>query len=372
VPCDTKQTIARLTPLADVLALIEREVMPVTPRTIDIAAAAGRTLAADLSAPERPNAALALIDGWAVAADATAGAGGYAPAVLPQAPLRVNVGQALPAGTDSVAPLDAVRLGGTGAEALAAIVPGDGVLPAGADCGPGRPLARMGQRLRDVDVAAAAAAGIARVTVREPRLRVVAVRGDSIIGAAGRLIARDTEKRSGSARLEEAGRDLGALLASGGGEAVVAIGGTGHGRNDVSVQTLAREGRLVVHGIAISPGETAAFGFAGERPVLLLPGRLDAALAVWLTVGRRMLARLAGARQEADEVAVTCTLARKIVSNIGLAELVPMRRSGGTVEPVARQYLSFSSLTHSDGWSLVPAESEGYPAGTPISLNPWP
>ena len=85
-----------------------------------------------------------------------------------------------------------------------------------------------------------------------------------------------------------------------------------------------------------------------------------------------MLARLAGARQEADEVAVTCTLARKIVSNIGLAELVPMRRSAGTVEPVARKYLSFSSLTHSDGWSLVPAESEGYPAGTPISLNPWP
>jgi molybdopterin biosynthesis enzyme len=371
VACDTKQTIARLTPLAEVLALIEREVSPVTPRTIDIAAADGRTLAADLSAPARPNAALALIDGWAVAADATAGAGGYAPALLPQAPVRVEAGQALPAGTDSVAPLDAVRFGGTAAEALAAMVLGDGVLPAGADCEPGLPLVRMGQRLRGIDVAAAAAAGLARVTIREPRLRVIGVRGDSIIGAAGRLITRDIDKRGGSARLEEAGRDLGALLACGGGEAVVAIGGTGHGRNDASVQTLVREGRLVVHGIAISPGETAAFGFAGERPVLLLPGRLDAALAVWLTVGRPMLACLAGVKQE-DELAVTCTLARKIVSNIGLAELVPMRRSGGTVEPVARKYLSFSSLTHSDGWFLVPAESEGYPAGTPISLNPWP
>src|SRR6185312_14905470 len=361
---DTKQTIARLTPLAEVLALIEREVKPVTPRTIEVAAADGRTLAADLNVPARPNAALALKDGWALSADATMDAGGYAPAVLPQAPLRVEVGQALPAGTDSVAPLDAVRLAGTRAEALAAIAPGDGVLPAGADCDPAVPLIRGGQRLRSVDVAAAAAAGIARITMREPRLRVIAVRGDSITGAAGRLIARDIEKRGGSARFEEAGRDLGALLAAGSGEAVVAIGGTGHGRNDGSVQTLAREGRLAVHGMAISPGETAAFGFAGERPVLLLPGRLDAALAIWLTVGRAMLARLAGGRQE-DELADTCILARKVVSSIGLAELVPMRRSGGKVESLARQYLPFSSLTHSDGWILVPADSEGYSAGTP-------
>ena len=41
------------------------------------------------------------------------------------------------------------------------------------------------------------------------------------------------------------------------------------------------------------PGETTALGFAGDRPVLLLPGRFDAALAGWLTIGRRMLARLA-------------------------------------------------------------------------------
>ena len=56
---------------------------------------------------------------------------------------------------------------------------------------------------------------------------------------------------------------------------------------------LAREGRLAVHGIALTPGETAALGFVGPRPVLMLPGRLDAALGVWLVVGRRILERLA-------------------------------------------------------------------------------
>ena len=86
----------------------------------------------------------------------------------------------------------------------------------------------------------------------------------------------------------------------------------GSGRNDSSVQTLSREGRLAVHGMAISPGETAAFGFVGARPVLLLPGRLDAALSVWLVVGRRLLDRLAAAKNSEHELMEVLTLARKV------------------------------------------------------------
>ena len=153
-------------------------------------------------------------------------------------------------------------------------------------------------------------------------------------------------------------------------DAIVAIGGTGSGRNDASVQTLARAGRLVVHGVALTPGETAAFGFVGTRPVLLLPGRLDAALAVWLTIGRRMLERLAAAAS--NEPSETLILSRKVASTVGFAEVIPLRRSGGTAEPLAAKYLSLSALTRSDCWLLVPAESEGYSAGTPVPVKPWP
>lgn len=41
---ETLQLIERLTPLAEVLGLIDAEVKPVTPRTLDVAQAAGRTL----------------------------------------------------------------------------------------------------------------------------------------------------------------------------------------------------------------------------------------------------------------------------------------------------------------------------------------
>src|SRR5262245_31223394 len=111
------QRIARLTPLNDVLSRIDARTAPVAPREIDMRAALGRTLAADVVASSRPEAALALRDGWAVAAHATADAGSYAPAPLPRA-MRVDAGEALPPDTDAVAPLDAVMAHGERAEAL--------------------------------------------------------------------------------------------------------------------------------------------------------------------------------------------------------------------------------------------------------------
>ncbi len=370
---ETIQTISRLTPLADVLATVDLDVKPVTPRTVDLAAAQGRTLAVDAMSRARPNVAIAMLDGWAIDADTTLGAGGYTPALLMHTPQRIEVGQPMPPDTDSVAPFDAVKLTNGRAEALMTINPGDGVLAAGGDCDSAIPLRRAGDRLSLTDIAAFAAAGIARITVREPRVRVLPLRGSAIINAAARLIASDIERRGGSARLDDPGRDLGSVLGAESADAIIVIGGTGNGRNDNSVQTLAREAWLAVHGIAMTPGETAALGFATQRPVLMLPGRLDAALAVWLLVGRRILERLSAATHHKDADPVeTLTLARKVTSTVGLAEVVPVRRNGAQAEPLAVRYLPLSSLARSDGWILVPADSEGYSEGTAVQVRPWP
>jgi molybdopterin biosynthesis enzyme len=366
------QIISRLTPLADVLAMLDTDVKPVTQRTIDVFAATGRTLAADALAPARPTSALALQDGWALSSDETLGAGGYAPAPLVRAPSRIEAGQAMPAGTDSVAPFDAVKVVDGHAEALFAINPGDGVLAAGGDSDSVIPLRRAGERLRLTDLAAFSATSIARITVREPRIRVIPLRGSGIINAATRLVTADIERRGGAARLDDSGRGLDVAMAADSADAIIAIGGTGSGRNDNSVQTLAREGRLAVHGIALTPGETGALGFVGVRPVLLLPGRLDAALALWLVVGRRMLDRLAAAKSSENEPTETLPLARKVSSTVGLAEVVPVRRNAGQAEPLATKYLPLSLLARSDGWILVPADSEGYSSGSPVQVRPWP
>jgi molybdopterin biosynthesis enzyme len=41
-------------------------------------------------------------------------------------------------------------------------------------------------------------------------------------------------------------------------------------------------------------------------------------------------------------------------------------------EPMASGYLSLTSVAHSDGWILVPAESEGFADGTLVAVNRWP
>jgi molybdopterin molybdotransferase len=363
------QRIARLTPLADVLARLDALVKPVAPREVETGAAIGRVLAGDVNAVVNPRVPLALRDGWAVRAELTTDASSYAPAPLATA-TRIDVGEPMPAGADAVAPLDGVVSRGSRSEIIAPVAAGDGVLAAGADANRQTTFAREGRRLTRVQAAALAAAGVTRLHVCEPRVRLVRARaaGDAVIDAAVALI--DTEIAAAGGRVLRDDTELGPALKDDAADAIVAIGGTGSGRHDAAVRTLERIGRLEVHGIALAPGETAAFGLVGPRPVLLLPGRLDAALTVWLVIGRLLLSRLCGV---ADERPTTkASLARKVASTLGLAEVVPVRMREGAADPIASGYVPLSALAQADGWILVPADSEGCPSGAEVVIRPWP
>ncbi len=364
------QRIARLTPLAAVLALIESRVDPVAPQKLDLAQALGCTLAEDAVARQWPPHPVALRDGYAVDAAALADAGPYMPVPLPSAARRIDAGAALPGDYDAVLPVDAVAVRGGRLEAVAAVAPGEGVLPAGDDATAGAPLRRVGERLRALDIAVMEAAGIEAVMVRAPRVGVVRSNPAStrIIEAARRMLIRVVVEAGGrpfgkaltlDASLDDEPPDL-----------IISIGGTGSGRRDAAVRTLVQRGAVEAHGVAVSPGETAAIGFGGARPVLLVPGRLDAALAVWLLIGRHLVARLAGGAIE--DVPVMMPLKRKVTSAIGLTEVMPVRLADGMAEPLGSGYLSFTALARSDGWIVVPAESEGFAAGTPVAVRAWP
>jgi molybdopterin biosynthesis enzyme len=124
------------------------------------------------------------------------------------------------------------------------------------------------------------------------------------------------------------------------------------------------------HGFGISPGETAALGNANGRAVLMLPGRLDAALAAFLIVGVPLIARLAG--RSIAPVFASVKLAKKISSSPGLAEMIPVRRLADGIEPLASGTLPAAALAAADGWVLVPPQSEGFAAGSIVELRPLP
>jgi molybdopterin biosynthesis enzyme len=370
---ETPHRIARLTPLDHVLARIDALVGPVAPREVALAAAVGRVLAGDVVVAARPPDALALRDGWAVNSSLTQDASPYAPAPLPAA-IRIDAGAVMPPGSDAVAEIDTIVVRDGCAEAVAAVTAGEGVLPAGADADGATAFGLEGRSLSAVTVAVLAAAQVSRIRVREPRLRVVRTRpGDPIIEAAAVLLVHAIAAAGGVVLDDPAGGDghlLEDALRAEDADAVIAIGGTGSGGHDTSVATLARLGRVEAHGIALAPGSTAALGVVGARPVLLLPGRLDGALSVWLLLGEPMLARLAARR--VSPPAVTARLSRKVASNLGLAELIPVRLRDGQAEPLGSGYLPLQTIAQADGWILVAADREGHPAGTPVMVRPWP
>jgi molybdopterin molybdotransferase len=366
----SSQRIARLTPLGTVLTLIEARITAVPPKTVRTATARRLTLAEDVAASQHPAQAIALRDGFAVDAGAIADAGPYTPVPLTLTARRIDAGDALPDGTDAVLPLDAVTLRGKSAEAVATVSPGEGVLLAGGDAVPQTPLRSAGQRLRVVDVAAIQAARVQAVSVREPRIGVAlgGVGGTAVIDAVLSMLVHLIFDAGGNVPNNPIA--LAAALADEKADAIMVVGGTGSGRRDAAVQELARLGQVEAHGIAVSPGETAAFGFVGRRPVLLLPGRIDAALAIWLLLGRHIVAKLAGGKVE--DMPAMLPLRRKVTSGIGMTELIPVRCEDGMAEPLGSGYLSLTALSRSDGWIVIPPDSEGFAAGSEVAVNPWP
>ncbi len=362
------QHIGRLTPLADVLGMISR-CAPVEPRQIVTADALGCILAADALSPRAiPAADMALCDGWPVNAEATRDAGPYAPTPLDPPPQRVDAFATMPPGTDAIAPPDAVSIVGGLFQIMAPVAPGEGVLPKSGDVAQGGLLASAGARLRASDLAALMAAGVTGLRVHAPRLTIVNTK-PGVLEPAVQFVAIAAQATGASVTVDQDG-NLEAALLDGSADAVIGIGGTGSGRKDRAVTALSRAGKLYCHGIGLAPGKTAAFGHVEGRPVLLLPGRLDATIAGWLMLGSALLARLAGST--ASEAVQSARLARKVTSTVGIAEFVPLRLAAESATPLASGFASLQQIAQADGWMLVPAESEGYPEGTVISVRPLP
>jgi molybdopterin biosynthesis enzyme len=329
--------------------------------------AAGLIAADDIIAPRNlPEHAVALIDGFAVEARATSDASAYAPIPLNASPVRLDAGETVPPGFDAIAPLDAIEFHNGIAQSIAQVTSGDGILSASADTKAGQVLCQAGRRIRSTHLLAASLFGIETVNVRRPNIALVHAGGSSKSIPAFQLIG--SILRATGVNVITA--DLNSAIMRADANAVIAVGGTGTGRDDASVTALANTGRIVAHGIGISPGETTAFGFHGARPVLLLSGHADAAMAAWLTLGCPLLRALTGATGQ--DIPRRAKLNRKVTSTIGMADIVPVRYDGEGVEPLASGYWPIDALARAEGWIAIPAQSEGYPEGSVVEVRDFP
>ncbi len=349
--------------------------------SVPLADARDRVLAADCHAgramPEQDRAAL---DGFAVRAQQTVGAGAYNP--LAVAAAMVAAGDPLPAGMDAVVPLySAEPDGSAGALLVEPVAPGENVERQGAVAAAGAVLAPSGTRLAVRHIGLLAAAGIGEVAaVRRPRVSIMLFElapsqrvcdgNRPMIRAA---IERDGGMVVGEIVLERRRSALVAALAESRADIALVIGGTGAGRDDHAAAALAAAGELALHGIALRPGETCGLGRTeGGVPVVLLPGAPAACLWCYELFAGRAIRRLGGRDPDLPFRRRRMIAGRKIVSAVGIAEICPVRfgEAPGTVEPLPSfAEIGLRAATAGNGFTIMPAASEGCPRGTAVTVH---
>jgi putative molybdopterin biosynthesis protein len=337
------------------------------------------------------------MDGIAVRSVDTVGASQTAPVTLTDFDV-IDTGDPLPQGRDAVVMREQVRLlspepdagAVAGAELIAAVVPYQHVRSIGEDVAVGELLLPQGHRLRAVDVAAIAAAGITEVLVRRRPVVAVLPTGDEIrplgceagigeildtnslmlAGQAGEHgcevlslpIEPDDPERIAAAVLEAAQRaDL-----------VVVIAGSSAGRGDHTASVVAQVGTLVVHGVAVRPGHPVVLGVVGTTPVIGAPGYPVSAALTFDIFAAPLLAALQGTTTVTRQT-VAARLARKLASPLGMDDWVRVRlgRVGGRIvaTPLPRGAGVLTSLVRADGLLVVPAGLEGHHAGTDVEVQ---
>jgi molybdopterin molybdotransferase len=340
--------------------------------------AMGRVLAEEVRAatPIPPDHRAAL-DGFAVRADGSLGASTYNPVELPL--LAVTAGAALPLGADAVIPLDAVDLNGLGhVQVVEPVAPGDNVERQGAVAAAGALLVATGVRLgfRHIGMLAAAETDAVQV-VRRPRVHILLAGSTATPQAPdsnGPMLRAAVERDGGViaelTTLPRARSSLNSALTAANGDLVLVIGGTGPGPDDHAAAAVGDLGELVFHGVTVRPGETAGFGrTASDVPAMLLPGTPAAALWSYELFAGRAIRRLGGRNPGLPYRSREMTVARKIVSAIGMTEICPvLLGSGDTVEPVpAFAEIGLRAAIDGAGFVIVPAAREGYPPGAVVT-----
>jgi molybdopterin molybdotransferase len=360
----TQRLPTTLTPLDKALDALLQGLEPVAPAELTLVDAL-RCIAAEMPPLQaHPPGDVAAVDGYVFSARDLVGASSYSPLPLSAPPIWVEAGDALPEACDCVLDSDAVDVSGPLPQVLAEAIPGQGVRRAGSDIAAGSIVVEAGRRVLSRHLLIARAAGLERLNVRRPRLRIVNVPGGSataeLIAESARAIG--TETTSFTAASRDAG-SIAAALDDGACDLLLIVGGSGVGHTDAAVTALAERGEVLAHGIALQPGRTSAIGRLNQTPVVVLPGAPDQALAVWWTLALPVLDRLSG---RGPRKTVNLPLARKIASSVGIAEIVLVERKQNMWSALAVGELSLDAIARAEAWLVVSGGSEGFAAGSPV------
>ncbi|CDW96268.1 MULTISPECIES: gephyrin-like molybdotransferase Glp [Thiomonas] len=324
----------RVDQVQDIIACFVRSVR--TAERVDIRAALGRVLAADVIAPfDVPSHDNAGMDGYALRGADLAAGGAAAPTVVGKglaghaytgavpsgACVRIMTGAVMPEGCDTVVPQEFVRLEGDVVHIPAGVLkPGDNARQRGEDLRAGQPALAVGKLLRPADIGLVASLGLPEVMVWR-KLRVAFMSTGDELRSLGEPPAQgsvyDSNRYTLWAMLTRLGcevLDLGVVRddpaaletalrqACENADAVITSGGVSVGEADHMRAVMASLGDVVFWRIAMRPGRPMAFGrieSAGHGAMLFgLPGNPVAVMVTFYHFVREALLHMMGAQMQ--------------------------------------------------------------------------
>lgn len=365
----------------------------------------GRVVAADLaSAHDVPPFDRAAMDGYAVRAEDTFGAGRHEPRALrcvdkvltgqvpsrgigPGECIEIATGAPIPQGADAVVMVEETERveGTTEVRVFTPVYPHQNVGRRGADIQAHQALARRGDVLNPSRIGAIAATGVPALEVfARPRVAILST-GDEIaepgaplapgqIYDINRFTLAAVIRRHGGVvvphqtapdTIADLGAAVDACLVE---DMLVFSGGSSVGERDLVLDVIRRKGELVFHGIAVKPGKPTLFGRVKGKPVLGMPGYPTSCLSnayMLLVPLLRRLAHLPPFRPQS----VTLPLAQRIVSTTGRHQFYTVRIVDGQAVPAFKASGDITSMSLADGYIEIAAQTDIVEKGEMVEVK---
>lgn len=385
------------TSVDEALKLFLENISPL-PKTEEISLEACRDrILAETVVSERnvPHYRRAAMDGYAVQASDTLGASPTNPIFMKLSSYVgegvtkwVHTGAVMPVEADAVVVVeDTVTVGDT-VEIRAQVYPNKNVAQVGEDIKVGDLLFEEGHLLRPCDAAVLASIGFKRVKVfRKPIVAVIPTGNElvsrektedippsgMVLETNGLMVSLYVEKWGGIPRYtrivpDDAESIKKAIEENLDADMILFSGGTSVGKRDYTTEVVASMGKLLVHGIAVSPGKPTALGIIDQIPIVCLPGYpVAGVIALYLFVhpGIRRLASI----PDFPKLSLKKTLATKISSKIGYVNFIRVVFEGDRVRPLTGAKAgALSSISKADGFVLVPQNVKGYEEGEEVDV----
>ena len=376
--------------------------------------ARGRVVAEDLySRVDLPHFHRAAMDGYAVKAQDTFGAGTSLPAYLKLVgtvemgkevtrtlgkgeAMRISTGGMLPPESDGVVMVEYTEeVANQMVEVQRGVSPWQNTIQIGDDIKKGELVFRRGRRLRAHDLGALTGIGISTLTVhRKPRVALIST-GDEIIEAEEEPLpgqVRNINQHSLAGLIAECGaelQDLGVFRdhkdtlsqalekALESADLVLLSGGSSMGVRDIALEAIfsLRDARVIFHGISVSPGKPTIFAKAAGKPLLGLPGYPVSALVIFDLFAAPLIRKLGGEDATTSsqfQKTTRAVLKTNIASQTGREDYVrvSLTRINGTLyaEALPSKSGAIFTLVKADGMVKIDLNQEGIEQGEEVEV----